>query len=156
MPNLAAIYAVGPNGEFGLKNGLPWSCADDMKRFKAITLGYASIIVGRSTFLSVGPLKDRKMIVVCKNPEDYQSRETRPNVRWMTVEQARCEWHAIVIGGAKLLEALLPDITLVLKSTIHSNDGFEADTYFNNNLEDFVLLFDETYGDHKFEVLIRE
>ena len=61
------IVAIGKNREIGKKNKLLWHIPEDLKNFKAITIG-KTVIMGRKTFESIGkPLPNRKNIVLSKN-----------------------------------------------------------------------------------------
>ena len=48
LGELAIVVAVSRNGVIGKAGALPWHLPEDLKRFKAITLGHA-IIMGRKT-----------------------------------------------------------------------------------------------------------
>jgi dihydrofolate reductase len=48
-----AIVAMADNGVIGRGNGLPWHLPDDLKRFKALTMGHA-LLMGRRTYDSIG------------------------------------------------------------------------------------------------------
>jgi dihydrofolate reductase len=63
---LTLIVAVADNGVIGRENGLPWRLPEDLKRFKALTMG-KPIIMGRKTFDSIGkPLPGRVNIVISR------------------------------------------------------------------------------------------
>ena len=63
-----ALVAMADNGVIGRDNGLPWHLPDDLKRFKAITLGH-SVLMGRRTFESIGKaLPGRRNLVLTRNP----------------------------------------------------------------------------------------
>jgi dihydrofolate reductase len=63
---LALIVAVARNGVIGAGNALPWRLPEDLRRFKALTLGHA-IIMGRRTWDSLrGALPGRQNIVVTR------------------------------------------------------------------------------------------
>ena len=47
------IAALSRNRVIGRANRLPWHISDDLKRFKALTLGHA-VIMGRRTYESIG------------------------------------------------------------------------------------------------------
>jgi dihydrofolate reductase len=69
-PRLSLIAAVASNGVIGRDNGLPWRLPEDLKRFKALTLGHP-VIMGRKTFDSIvamlgKPLPGRTSIVVTR------------------------------------------------------------------------------------------
>jgi dihydrofolate reductase len=65
-PPLALIAAVARNGVIGAGNTLPWRLPEDLRRFKALTLGHA-VIMGRRTWDSLGKaLPGRQNIVVTR------------------------------------------------------------------------------------------
>ena len=43
------MLAVAENGVIGKDGGIPWHISDDMKRFKALTLGN-TVVMGRKTW----------------------------------------------------------------------------------------------------------
>jgi dihydrofolate reductase len=64
--SLAIIAAVGSNGVIGREGGLPWRLPEDLRRFKALTMGH-TLIMGRATYDSIGrPLPGRRTIVVTR------------------------------------------------------------------------------------------
>jgi len=65
-PSLALIAAVASNGVIGVDNRLPWHLPDDLKRFRALTIGHA-VIMGRKTWESLSrALPERQNIVVTR------------------------------------------------------------------------------------------
>ncbi|MCI1719943.1 MAG: dihydrofolate reductase [Bacteroidales bacterium] len=61
---LSLIVAVAEDGAIGMKNNLLWHISEDLKYFKATTLG-SPVIMGRKTFESIGrPLPGRRNIIV--------------------------------------------------------------------------------------------
>ena len=66
MPLVSLLAAVADNGVIGRDNGLPWHLPDDLKHFKALTLG-KPILMGRRTFSSIGkPLAGRTNLVLTR------------------------------------------------------------------------------------------
>lgn len=65
---LTLVVAVAENGVIGHKGALPWRIPEDLKRFKAITLG-KPCIMGRKTWESLPkkPLPSRTNIVVTRD-----------------------------------------------------------------------------------------
>jgi dihydrofolate reductase len=60
---------MSKNRVIGIDNSLPWKCPEDMKHFRALTMGN-TIIMGRKTYDSIGkPLPGRHTIVVSRNKE---------------------------------------------------------------------------------------
>lgn len=64
---LSIIVAMASNRTIGLNNTLPWRCPEDLKHFKALTMGH-HMIMGRKTFDSIGKaLPGRTTIVVTRD-----------------------------------------------------------------------------------------
>ena len=67
VPRLTLIAAVARNGVIGKDNALPWRLPEDLKRFKALTMGHP-IVMGRKTWESLGrPLPGRSNIVITRD-----------------------------------------------------------------------------------------
>ncbi len=67
--SLSLIVAMAQNRTIGVNNTLPWRCPEDMKHFKALTMGH-HMIMGRKTFDSIGkPLPGRTTVVVTRNSD---------------------------------------------------------------------------------------
>ena len=65
--SLSLIVAMAQNRTIGVNNTLPWRCPEDLKHFKALTMGH-HMIMGRKTFDSIGrPLPGRTTVVVTRN-----------------------------------------------------------------------------------------
>ncbi len=65
-PRVYLVAAVAANGVIGAKGKLPWHLPEDLKHFKALTLGHP-VIMGRKTWESLGKaLPGRENIVVTR------------------------------------------------------------------------------------------
>ncbi len=65
--SLSIIVAMAHNRTIGVNNTLPWRCPEDLKHFKALTMGH-HMIMGRKTFDSIGkPLPGRTTVVVTRD-----------------------------------------------------------------------------------------
>jgi len=65
--SIALVVAVADNGVIGHAGKLPWHLPDDLKHFKAITMG-KPVLMGRRTFQSIGrPLPGRRNLVMCRS-----------------------------------------------------------------------------------------
>jgi len=63
---ISIVVAVASNGVIGRNGGLPWHLPEDLKRFKAITMG-KPLIMGRATHESIGrALPGRQNIVITR------------------------------------------------------------------------------------------
>ncbi len=58
---------MAKNRTIGVDNTLPWRCPEDLKHFKALTMGH-HMVMGRKTFDSIGkPLPGRTTVVVTRD-----------------------------------------------------------------------------------------
>ena len=108
-PRLSLIAAVAANGVIGSDNALPWRLPEDLKRFKALTLGHP-VIMGRNTYESIGrPLPGRRNIVVTRNP-GFRA-EGCETCSTLEAAFAACQGGSdeiFVIGGAQIYAEALP------------------------------------------------
>ncbi|MBL8489362.1 MAG: dihydrofolate reductase [Rhodocyclaceae bacterium] len=102
----ALIAAVARNGTIGRDNALPWRLPEDLRRFKALTMGHA-MIMGRRTWESLGrPLPGRRHLVVTHD-RGYRADGIQV-VHSMPEAMAAAGEDAYVIGGANLYAQALP------------------------------------------------
>jgi dihydrofolate reductase len=108
-PRLALIAAVAANGVIGSENTLPWQLPEDLKRFKALTLGHP-VIMGRKTFESIGrPLPGRRNLVISRNAA-YRAAGCEV-LTSLDAALAACVGSTdeiFVIGGAQIYAEALP------------------------------------------------
>jgi len=125
---IAMIAAMANNRVIGKDNQMPWHLPEDLKHFKAMTLG-KPIVMGRKTFESIGrPLPGRHNIVI--------SRQESLKIDGVTCvtsfEDAKalvsdCE-ELVVIGGGQLYSSLLSEADKLYLTEI--NLDVEGDTFF--------------------------
>ena len=133
MVKLAAVVAMGSNRCIGVDNKLPWYLPEDLKHFKAVTLG-KPVIMGRKTYESIGkPLPGRTNIVITRNAQ-----WSAPGVRVVptierAVEMGRAQAEldgmdeAMIIGGAQIYAetlAHLDRLYLTEVDTAPAGDAF--------------------------------
>ncbi|MDH5259466.1 MAG: dihydrofolate reductase [Gammaproteobacteria bacterium] len=130
---ISIIAAMGKHREIGYQNELLWRLPNDMKFFRAMTMG-KPILVGRKTFESFGgkPLPGRTNIVITQD----QSYQCDGVVIVHSVEEAlsagkkaaEASDEIMIIGGASFYEQLLP---LADRLYLTYVDGtFTADSWF--------------------------
>jgi dihydrofolate reductase len=125
-PRVALIAAVARNGVIGIDNHLPWRLPDDLKRFRALTVGH-SVIMGRKTFESIGtPLPGRQNIVVTHR-NDFRaagcdSASSLPDA----IARATLPEPVFVIGGEALYRAALPLADLLYLTEIDRDFAGDA------------------------------
>jgi len=110
---ISLIVAVSRNGIIGRNGDLAWKISDDLKRFRALTIG-KPIVMGRKTFDSIGkPLPGRANIVVSRSMEKHEgvvvARTVEDGLRAASDAAARLGVNEIVvIGGAEIYASTLP------------------------------------------------
>lgn len=127
-PQLCLVAALASNGVIGTAGRLPWYLPEDLRHFKALTLGHP-VIMGRRTWESIGkPLPGRENIVVSR-----QRAYDAPGARVcgsLDESLAQCADApiAFVIGGADLYAAALPIADRLEFTEISA--AFRGDTRF--------------------------
>lgn len=105
MSRLSLIVAIANNGVIGIDNTLPWHLPEDLKRFKALTMGH-HIIMGRKTYDSLGRLLPGRTTVIVTRNADY---EVEGALIAHSLEQAIAlcgnDDEVFLIGGAELYRA---------------------------------------------------
>lgn len=124
------IVAVDENWAIGKDGDQLIYLKEDLKRFQALTSGH-TVILGRktlSTFPGGRPLKNRRNLILSRNPQfQAEGAEIFSSVEEL-VKQT--DEDAFVIGGASVYEQLLPYCDRAYITKIHAH--FPADTYFPN------------------------
>jgi len=142
---ISLIWAQDNNGLIGKHGQLPWRLPADLGWFKKTTMG-KPILMGRTTYESIGkPLPGRTNIVLT-HQEDYQA-EGCTVVH--SIEEAKLAAEGseeiMVIGGAKVYAQLLPHASKAYMTLIHAE--FDGDTCFPEiNLEDWRQTSRQDHG----------
>ena len=71
MKNCSLIVAFANHNVIGINNTLPWHLPEDLKRFRALTMGH-HIIMGRKTYESLGRLLPGRTTVIVTRNSDYK------------------------------------------------------------------------------------
>jgi dihydrofolate reductase len=128
---ITIVAAVARNGVIGVDGGLPWHLPDDLRRFKALTLGHV-LVMGRKTYESIGrPLPGRTTVVVTRNAAwDPGSEEVvvAPELEEAVRAAAAIDDEVFVVGGAQVYADALP-LTDRLELTL-VDDEPDGDTTF--------------------------
>ncbi len=138
-PRISMIAAIGKNRELGAGNELLWRIPDDLKRFKALTMGHP-IIMGRKTFESIGkPLPGRTNLVVSRSSLSLED----------AIAQAKKldTQEVFIIGGAQIYEQALPYADRLYLTVI--DDTKEADAYFPAYEDIFTKKIKEETREHE-------
>jgi dihydrofolate reductase len=131
MSFVVLVVAIADNGVIGDHGKIPWRIADDMKHFKALTVG-KPCVMGRKTWDSLPrkPLPDRTNIVLTRDTAFsaadaaivYTMDEA---LAYAASEQPR---EIAVIGGADIYNAALPRASRIYLTEVHRD--FPGDATF--------------------------
>lgn len=125
---VALVVAMARNRGIGLNGALPWHLPEDLKRFKALTLGHA-LVMGRKTHQSIGrPLPGRRNIVVTRSGATFPGCETAASLDEALALARQTDALPMVIGGAELYAQALPHATHLYLTQVDRD--VEADTFF--------------------------
>lgn len=129
-PRLTLIAAVARNGVIGRDNQLPWKLSEDLKHFKALTMGHP-MIMGRKTWESLpGILPGRPHIVVTRNPDYVAAGATVVTSLHAAVTAAGDTDEVFLIGGAELYAQAFEFADRLQLTEIDAD--FEGDAFFPN------------------------
>lgn len=158
------IAACDKNGVIGINGKLPFHIPEDLKRFKALTMGHA-VIMGRKTYesLPIFPLPDRLNIIVSLGRESHiGDREYASSLHHALSKAVIRHYEQVfIIGGEQLYREALPladrvYLTLVNQETPIA-DGDEVARFpldvFNKLLEDKVFNVACTDGYNAYEFI---
>ena len=126
---ITLVLAMAENGVIGKQGAIPWRIANDMKRFKALTLG-KPVIMGRKTWDSLPrkPLPERVNIVVTRQT-DWAADGAVPASSFAdALTKAHNATEVMVIGGGEIYRQALPRADRIELTQIHR--AFEGDARF--------------------------
>ena len=110
---------MADNGMIGRGHGLPWHLPDDLKRFKALTMGHA-MLMGRKTWDSIGrPLPGRRSLVLTRNAAWHAPGTERVASLAEAAERAG-EVSLYVIGGAEVFSIAWPIVARLELTEVHA------------------------------------
>ena len=132
----------------GYQNKLLWHIPEDLKRFKALTLGHP-IIMGRKTFESIveilgKPLPGRTSIVVTRNPEyEVPGAKTAGSLEAaFAIAERENPTEIHIGGGAEIYNAAMPYVSRIHLTLVDTDAT--GDTFFPEFEHDFIE--DENWG----------
>jgi dihydrofolate reductase len=124
--NVTLVVARARNGVIGRDGTLPWHLPDDLRHFKAVTMGMP-MIMGRRTFESLpGLLPGRRHIVLTRDPQwSAEGAEVAHNVdEAISIADAP---KISVIGGAEVFALFTPIADAIELTEIDAD--VEGDTF---------------------------
>ena len=168
MPlTISLIAALADNGVIGRDNTLPWRLPEDLKYFRAMTIG-KPVLMGRKTWESLGrPLPGRTNIVMTRQrdfvavgAEIVDGMDAAISLATQIAQRDGVD-ECVVIGGAEIYAQALPLCTRMYLTEVHAVvDGDAFFPAFDRNAwqetkRDRHLAAGENPFDYSFVVLER-
>ena len=133
-PHISIVVAIDKNRAIGHGNQLLWHIPDDLKRFKALTMGHP-VIMGRKTFESIisylkKPLPGRTNIIITRDPNwSYEGVVRASSIEEGIAKGKEIDQQEVFIGGgAQIYEQAFPYTTKLYLTLI--DDEKPGDTVF--------------------------
>lgn len=127
-PELSVIAAIARNGTIGRDNTLPWHLPEDLKHFRALTMGH-HIIMGRKTYESLGRLlPGRTTVIVSRNHSYVVSGAIVASSLRQAIQACAGDEEIFIIGGAELYREALPIARRLYLTEI--DEDFDGDAHF--------------------------
>ena len=149
---LKLIVCVDNQNGIGLNNTLPWRCKNDLKQFKALTIGdnnNNAIIMGKNTWESLPkkPLPNRLNIVLSKKYNCLTNKDFPYTYFCNSLEQV-FQLHQIknneleecwIIGGESIYKQFINDKRVNNLYITHIDNSYNCDTFFPKIPPNFSL-----------------
>lgn len=134
VSTISLVVAMGRNRAIGRDGGLPWHLPEDLRHFRALTLG-KPVIMGRRTCESIGrPLPGRHNIVVTRSadyrPAGFTVCASLEEAYAACGDGDETAGEVMVIGGATIYEQALAHADRIHLTLIDRD--FDGDTFFPN------------------------
>ena len=105
---ISIIVAASLNNVIGVRGALPWRLSDDLKRFKALTMG-KPVIMGRLTFESIGRALPGRQNIVITRQRGYEAAGCEVvSSPEKAIDAAGDAAEIMVIGGGHIYEVFMP------------------------------------------------
>ena len=119
---------MASNRTIGVNNTLPWRCPEDLKHFKALTMGH-HMIMGRKTYDSIGkPLPGRTTVVVTRNTDLSIDGCIVAHSLQEAIASCAEDEEIFVVGGAELYRQAIPLVNTLYITEIQQD--VEGDAFF--------------------------
>src|SRR5262249_1374095 len=124
---LIVIAALDRDRGIGRDNAMPWHLPDDLRRFKALSMG-KPVLMGRRTAESIGRALPGRVNLVLSRAGDAPFPGQRV-VRSLDEARATVDGDLVVAGGAEVYALALP-YTQIMHLTLVETTLPDADTRF--------------------------
>jgi len=125
---ISIISAMASNRAIGIRNTLPWQLPEDLKHFKALTMGH-HIVMGRKTYDSIGkPLPGRDTVIVTRNADFAVPGCLAVNSLDAALTVSHGDPEVFFVGGAELYRQALAIAHRIYLTEIQR--VFDGDAFF--------------------------
>ncbi|MDE2295848.1 MAG: dihydrofolate reductase [Gammaproteobacteria bacterium] len=120
-PPIEFVVAVSENDVIGRDNALPWRLPEDLRRFKALTVG-GTVLMGRKTYESIGrPLVDRRNLILSRRPDFAVAGATVVRDLEEASRLALPTRPLMVIGGGEIFRLCVAQATRIHLTIVHAH-----------------------------------
>ncbi len=128
MTRITLLAAVARNGVIGSGGGMPWHLPEDLRHFKATTLGHV-LVMGRRTFDAIGrALPGRRTVVITRDPVwRHTDVETAHSFEEALVLAGPAD-EVFVVGGGEVYALALPFAQRMVVTEVDAEP--DGDTWF--------------------------
>jgi dihydrofolate reductase len=143
MARVTLIAAMARNRVIGRDNALPWRLPEDLRRFRALTMG-KPVLMGRRTFLSIGrALPGRENLVLTRDAA-FRPEGCHVFASLAPALASIGDREVMVIGGADVYEQTI-EIATCMHLTLVDED-VDGDTFFPSFDEgSWEVVFEEVH-----------
>lgn len=123
-PRIVLVAALDRDRVIGKDGALPWRLPDDMKHFKALTMG-KPVVMGRKTFASMGkPLPGRTNVVLSRRAAPIDGcLVVADREAVLALPEVASAPEVCVIGGGEIYELFLPIADRLELTLVHAATG---------------------------------
>lgn len=128
MTRVTLIAALARNGVIGRDGKMPWHLPEDLKHFKATTIGHP-LVMGRKTYESIGrSLPGRRSIVITRDPQWRHAEVEVAHSFEEALTLAGVADEVFVVGGGEVYQSAMPFAQRMVLTEVDQTP--EGDTYF--------------------------
>lgn len=129
MSEIVLVVAIADNGVIGKDGAIPWRIPEDMKRFKAITMGH-TVVMGRKTWDSLPkkPLPNRRNVVCTRDVGWRASGAVPATLPEIDLSHIAPNEDLMIIGGGEIYRYFMPKAHRIELTEVHR--AFDGDAKF--------------------------
>ena len=129
-PSIEFVVAVSENDVIGRDNALPWRLPEDLRRFKALTVG-GTVLMGRKTYESIGrTLPERRNLILSRRADYRVAGATVVRDLEEAGRVAPSTRPLMVIGGAEIFRLCVDRATRIHLTIVHAHIA-DGDAHFD-------------------------